>query len=177
MNLKPIAVMWLMVGGAGCATSSDQDAAAQAWSTGNDRFAGGYQVPTDGSLAAAAIFQVARYDWKVSGGDVRLRYHLPQGLVGGEVRVELEGPVVAGDELTLTGDAGTATCTRSQMQISCHEVFDGLPTLPIDVAVVEQLAAVEYDGPPEDRVQVANLFGSDPIGIAVIDLAQPREAD
>lgn len=138
-------------------------------------YAGRYTVPTGTELAAAADFAVAEVDWLVTGNTVTLEYGLPVGLVGGSVRVSLAGQLGApGDPLTLVGAAGTGTCTStSATAISCREQLTGLGTLPISMDVVRQTAAVDYAGPIADRVAVATLFGSDPIGFVDIDLGTP----
>lgn len=138
-------------------------------------YAGSYEVPTDSAeLAAAAIFDVEHIDWRVVGGVVTLDYDLPVGLVGGDVHVELSGALADGaTAVELTGPAGTGTCTRAGSIITCQELFTGLPALPISDAVVEARAAAEYAGPLAHRLAIAELFSTDPIGIAIFDLDHP----
>ncbi|MGE0869763.1 MAG: hypothetical protein AB7P03_14455 [Kofleriaceae bacterium] len=149
------------------------DAAAVALGTGGT-FAARYRVPVHAGLDAAAEFEVDRVRWKVEGNEVELRYRLPVGLVGGRVEVRLSGFLEDGaSTVDLVGDVGVASCAASSTTIECHEIFDDLGPLPRSVALVEQAAAIQYEGPISDRVQVANLFGSDPIGVVHIELDQP----
>lgn len=137
-------------------------------------FRGTYVVPTaPGSLAAAATFAVPEVEWTISGGVAELAYDLPLGLVGKDVRVTFSGPYQDGATSQLVGPPGTAACDAAAASVSCFEEMGGLKPLAPDLAVVEQLAAVEYAGPAADRVQVAQLFAADPIGVVEVDLGQP----
>lgn len=140
------------------------------------KFPGTYEVPVPAELAAAAIFDVPKIDWRVHEGRVELDYDLPLGLVGKPLRVSFEGPLdEAADTLTLTGDAGTATCTIAGGTIDCNETMHGLLPIEVDYDVVEERARAEYDGPVEDRLDVARRFSGDPIGIAHIDATAPLD--
>lgn len=134
-------------------------------------FAGRYQVPTSPDLAAAATFTVKEVDWTVANGVVTLEYALPVGLVGGSARVSLTG-ALAGTQASLTGAVGSGACTATATTVTCREDLVGLGAMPISIAAV-QAAATDYAGPVADRVSVANLFGSDPIGFVEIDLTTP----
>ncbi|MBA3499859.1 MAG: hypothetical protein M4D80_14030 [Myxococcota bacterium] len=137
-------------------------------------FAGNYNVPIATALDAAATFHVDEVDWTVVGSTVTLDYDLPVGLVGGDLDVTLTGEIDhATQTVALSGPAGTGTCTASASIISCREVFTNLGALPISIAVVEAYAAREYPGPVEDRVRVARMFASEPIGIVAFDLNAP----
>lgn len=141
-------------------------------------FTGRYRVPVSSELDAAAEFPIERVRWKVEDGDVTLRYRLPVGLVGGRVDVKLSGTLTAGaDSVELDGSMGIGSCTASETTIECHETFGDLGTLPRDIELVKRAAVQQYAGPVGDRVHVANLFGSDPIGIVTIDLDRPFIAD
>ncbi len=137
-------------------------------------YAGSYLVPTTTAPLDAATFPVASVEWTVVGGIATLHYDLPVGLVGGKLPVTFSGPISAGaTTLTLTGDAGVATCVATATTVVCHEVFGDLGTLPIDMAIIEQTAALEYAGAASDRIGVVLGFASDPIGDVTIDLQAP----
>lgn len=139
------------------------------------RFTGAYRVPTtDAGLATASTFTVPRVDWVIDGAIARLDYPLPVGLVGGDLTIRLEGSIEPGaTEVVLVDEVGTGTCTATAHIVTCSERFVGLGTLPISLAVVEQVAAAEYAGPASDRLEIANQFASDPIGVVEIDLDSP----
>ncbi|MBL0214345.1 MAG: hypothetical protein IPQ07_10700 [Myxococcales bacterium] len=137
-------------------------------------YAGRYRVPTDAGLANAASYLVDTVDWTVVGDVVTLHYDLPDGLVGGKLPITLSGSLVPGaTTLTLTGPEVTGSCVATPTSITCHEIFGDLGPLPISMAIVEQVAARDYPGPVADRVAVAVVFGSDPIGFVDIDLQAP----
>jgi hypothetical protein len=173
--------LWCMVlvasalGGCGADDRSsgggeDQNAAitapGQPLPTTSGTFRGHYVVPASPRLAAAARFAIDEVDLSVELGIATLRYYLPVGLVGGSVEVEFSGSLPSGaTSVTLkSAGGGTSTCTALATTITCHEIFGDLGPLPISMKVVRAYAAQEYPGPAEDRVAVANLFSSDPIG-------------
>ncbi|CAN5915477.1 hypothetical protein BH11MYX2_BH11MYX2_40420 [soil metagenome] len=137
-------------------------------------YVGTYTVPTDPQLEAAATFAVDRVRWELSGTALQLDYDLPIGLVGGSVRVRLTGTLAAGAKtLELTGELGTGTCTAVGAVVTCREDLAGIGPMPISSEVVAQRAANEYAGPASDRISVANIFGSDPIGFVTLDTSAP----
>ena len=142
-------------------------------------YAGVYRVPTvSDELAAAATFPIESADWTVTGELVTLHYDLPVGLVGGDVDVTLTGVLAPGaTRAELSGPVGTGSCTARGGIVSCTEIFDNIGTLPISVDVVARAAAMEYRGAVDDRVAVAMLFGSDPIGVLEFDLSMPELDD
>ncbi len=140
--------------------------------TGN--YAGHYLVPASSDLAAAATFTVDTVSWTVTGGVATLHYNLPIGLIGGRLAVDLSGPIAAGaTQIELTGVNATGTCVAAGTAITCHEVFGDLGVLPISMPVVQTTAAKEFAGPASQRVAIANLFSSDPIGVVDFDLSAP----
>lgn len=146
--------------------------------TTSGKFVGHYTVPTSLDLADAALFDVPEVEWSVSSGRVKLRYDLPVGLVGGDLSVTLSGPMPAGaTTVQLTSSQGSGTCTASGTVVTCNEAFTNLGTLPISEEVVEQTALLEYDGPVTDRIAVASIFSSDPIGTVDFDVAVPAADD
>lgn len=141
-------------------------------------YVGRYLVPVPDELAPAATYSVDHVDWEVQGSAVKLQYDLPEGLVGGRIRVVLDGTLDAGaTTMDVAGELATGHCVGSSDLVSCREEFFGLPALPIDMAVVQEAAALEYAGAVADREEVARLFGSDPIGIVELDLTRPVARD
>ncbi|MBA2539540.1 MAG: hypothetical protein H0V17_07895 [Deltaproteobacteria bacterium] len=141
-------------------------------------FAGNYEVPIAPALGDAATFEVDEVEWTVVGDIATLHYDLPRGLVGGKLDVTLSGEIDhATQTVALSSPVGTGTCSLSASIVSCREVFTNLGRLPISIAVVEQIAALEYPGPIEDRVRVATMFASEPIGIVAFDLDAPAIDD
>ncbi|MEO8700822.1 MAG: hypothetical protein ABI867_12305 [Kofleriaceae bacterium] len=142
--------------------------------TTSGSFASRYEVPVPSELATAADFAVDHAEWTVSGSTVTLHYDLPVGLVGGKAEVTLSGTLAAGaTTVALAGEVGTGTCVADATHLVCREELAGLGAMPISTTVVEQTAASEYAGPAADRVRVANLFASDPIGFVRLDLSAP----
>lgn len=140
-------------------------------------FSGTYQVPAPPNLAAAALYPVEGIKWSVAGQSAVLDYDLPKELVGSTLRVTFAGSVDAAGSAQLTGEVGTADCTVSAAEVVCHEVMRGLLPLEPDVDAVERLAAKTYAGAEQDRVDVARLFSTDPIGIVTIDLSSGKADD
>jgi hypothetical protein len=129
-------------------------------------------------LAPAATYPVDHVEWEVEGRRVKLHYDLPEGLVGGRITVELIGTLEAdATMMDVAGDIATGHCVGSPEVVSCREEFFGLPELPIDMAVVQEAAAVEYAGAVADREEVALIFSSDPTGIVDLDLSHPVPGD
>ncbi|MCE9578547.1 MAG: hypothetical protein K8W52_35805 [Deltaproteobacteria bacterium] len=142
--------------------------------TATGAYVGSYVVPTTTAPTDAATFPVTSVEWTVVDGVATLHYDLPVGLVGGKLPVSFSGPISPGATLlTLTGDLGVATCAATATTVTCHEVFGDLGALPINMAIVEQMAVTEYAGPVADRINVALGFSSDPIGNVTMDLQAP----
>lgn len=144
--------------------------------TTSGTFVGNYRVPVADApeLEAAASYPVAEVHWTLVGNTVTLDYHLPDGLVGGLIGIDLSGPLAAGaTQSDLAGDLAIGTCVAKAQIVTCAEDFGDLGVLPISMAVVDQAAAREYTGPVADRRAVAQRFSTDPIGILEIDFARP----
>lgn len=141
-------------------------------------YAGRYRVPTNPALATAATFDISDVDWTVVGSQVTLHYNLPVGLVGGHIPITLTGQLDPGStQVMLSGANGVGICVATSTQVTCQEAFAGLGALPLSSAVVEKAATTEYPGPIADRVAVATVFSSDPIGAIDIDLTKPVTDD
>jgi hypothetical protein len=186
IKLGCIVVIASALGGCGSDSSStnsgvDQNAAltapGQPLPTASGTFPGHYVVPAPPPLAAAARYSVDQVDWIVEHGIATLRYYLPVGLVGGSLEVEFSGSLRPGaTTVTLkSAGGGTSTCTALGTTVTCQEIFGDLGPLPISMKVVTAYAAQEYPGPAEDRVAVANLFSSDPIGFVNFNVARHGE--
>jgi hypothetical protein len=170
----------------GCAVDTPESAQSldqsgvttQTIPTTTGSFLGSYTVPTSAALASAGVFSVPEVDWTITAGVVTLHYDLPVGLVGGDLSVTFSAPLASGATTAqLTGTNGTSGCTASGTVVTCSEVFSGLGTLPISMAVVQQQAASTFSGPVASRVAVANLFSSDPIGTVSFDTSKPADDD
>jgi hypothetical protein len=129
------------------------------------RFAGTYEVP------------ISEVEWTLSGAEATLAYGLPRELLGKSLRVDFSGTLAADGTAHLQGEAGVADCTVSASALVCNEQMSGLLPLEPDLATVENLAQDSYAGPASDRLEVAQLFVADPIGIARVDLSKPVGAE
>lgn len=137
-------------------------------------YASAYRVPVSPELEAAATFTVDHVEWTVAGDLATLHYNLPDGLVGGKLDVTFTARIAPGaTSVELTGAQGRGTCVATATSLVCHEVFANLGALPIDPAIVDQMAALEYSGPLIDRQRVASQFASEPIGFVELALDQP----
>jgi hypothetical protein len=183
IKLSGVLLLAVTVGGCGAdaepmngsvpVQSSALIAPGQPLPTTSGTFRGHYVVPVPAHLVAAAKYPVDAVEWSVEHGIATLRYYLPMGLVGGSIEVEFRGSLAPGATsvvLKSTG-GGTSTCTALSTTVRCHEIFGDLGALPISMKIVRALAAQEYPGPVEDRVAVANVFSSDPIGFVDFDTA------
>jgi hypothetical protein len=166
----------------GCATSDaelseplQQRASTTPVPSTSGEFVGHYVVPAPSTLASAATFAVPEVEWTVTAGVATLHYDLPVGLVGGDVSVTLTGTLAPGaTTLQLTAGSGIGSCTAAGTQVTCSEDFGNLGAMPVSQTMVMQTAM--QDGvAPASRVQVATLFGGDPIGTVRFDLSQPSE--
>jgi hypothetical protein len=136
-----------------------------------------YEVPTgDPEMAAHAFFALPDVHYVTAGGIVTLTYDFPPELSGViDQPLELSGPVAADGSSTISGPAGTGTCTVEAGIVRCLEVFG--PGLQLDTAAA--LRGVDgYSSDPVARDLRAALiteFAQDPIGIVVFDLATASE--
>lgn len=166
------------IDGAGAPPESQRRAevAAQSLPATGGRFVGRYVVPAPADLADAAVFAVSEVRWRIANGVVTLHYDLPVGLVGGDISVTLSGTLSPGaTSVQLSGNVGTGWCSAQSTVVTCGETLHNLNNLPVNQAVVEQ-AAAEYPGPVANRLAVASLFSSDPIGSVEFDLTTPSSS-
>jgi hypothetical protein len=184
VNNPSFVLLAIALVGCGAASSQPPEAsaasAAGAASTAPAAPASGasYEVPVPADLASAATYTVGEVDWSVSpSGIAHLSYELPLGLVGQALEVDLSGPFDAATQTgTLTGAAGSATCTLSASNLTCNETLNGLLPLTPNLAVVQAVAAQDFAGPAQQRVDVAIRFSADPLGILHADLASNAAA-
>jgi hypothetical protein len=163
-----------------CSSSTSEPATSDEGAQGTPaavHFSGTYEVPTPPNLSAAARYAVEGITWSVEGQSAALDYDLPKELVGSALRVSFAGSLDTAGSAQLMGEAGTADCTVSAAEVVCHEVMRGLLPLEPDIDVVERLAAKTYAGAAQDRIDVARLFSTDPIGIVTIDLSSGKADD
>jgi hypothetical protein len=163
VNNPSFVLLAIALVGCGAASSQPPEAsaasAAGATSTAAAAPASGasYEVPVPADLASAATYNVTEVDWSVSpSGIAHLSYPLPLGLVGQALEVDLSGPF----------DAATQTGT-----LTCNETLSGFLPLTSNLAVVQAVAAQDFAGPAQQRVDVAIRFSADPLGILHADLA------
>lgn len=123
---------------------------------------GQYSVPVAAELTPFASYPIDSITSCVRGDVVELGYKLPALLVGKEQRVSFSGPYdPVSDSLELSGD-GTAACDVTASGWSCLEHFAGI------VVDLEKVAEEAAGLPPAEaaaRIDVAEAFGTDPIGI------------
>jgi len=162
---------------AGCGATSGAAVGDPAAPIVGPAFTGTYDVPTvTPDLAAAAHFAVAEVGWEVVGTTARLAYRLPVDLVGKTVRVDFVGTIdPATGVASLTGPAGTSQCTVTPTSLTCQETMRGLLPLQPDLQVVANRAAASGQTIAQ-RVQVAQVFSTDPIGVVKADLRSPASA-
>lgn len=171
MRISALGSLALLLVTSACSGAGDKTGGSN---TSTLTYAGLYRVPVSAALASAATFAMDEIDVTRANGVLTVDYALPPGLVGGNVRVNLSGPLDAtGAAATLNSGDGSGSCTLTVTRVVCNEAFVGLGALPISMAEVERLAALDYTGAVTDRVSVASTFGSDPIGILEIDLTTP----
>jgi hypothetical protein len=167
------AILVALVAIAGCSDGAGAGSGGGGAAAVSGSFTGTYEVPVPAELASAAVYVVPEVSWSIVGGVATLEYDLPLGLVGTRVRVAFTGAFDAATSTAhLTGAAGTADCTLAAGKVSCSEVMPGLVFTP-DYTVIASIAATDYAGPAQNRVDVAKRFAGDPIGIVHADLATP----
>lgn len=130
-----------------------------------------YEVPTtDGALAAHVFFAVPDVHYVTTAGIVTLTYDFPPELSGVvDQPLVFTGPVDAAGNATISGAAGTGTCTATGDIVRCTEHFSS--GLLLDPASARAMAS-SYSADPAARAarsSVIDLFASDPIGIVVFD--------
>lgn len=153
-------------GGAGTTTTTASGLPACPPDTGveppHTDLVGDYSVPVPAALEPYAHYPIDSVTACTRGDLLEIGYKLPALLIGKEEHVSFVGPYdPAADTLSLSGD-GTATCDVSAEGWSCLEHFVGIE---VDLEAVAEEAADLSPAEAAARIDVAEYFGSDPIGI------------
>ena len=127
-----------------------------------------YSVPVPASLEPYASYPIGDVSLCRTAGGIELGYSLPALLVGKKTRVSFAGgfdPTTGTYELS--SEDGTASCDPGTGSWSCLERFVGL-----EIDLTEVAAEAAALGPQEAaaRLEVAQLFSGDPIGVLDFDL-------
>lgn len=135
-----------------------------------------YEVPTTNpALAPHAYFPVPDVHYFAVGGTVTLEYDFPEELSGiVDQTVTLSGPIEPDGSSTLSGAQGTGVCTVENGIVRCVETFTDLPLDPARAMMLAGSYSPDAEAQAA-RVDVIELFVSDPIGIVVFDRALANE--
>lgn len=124
---------------------------------------GVYSVPVAPELEPYASYPVDDITLCWTGTAVHLGYSLPALLVGKKERVSFEGGWdPTSQTFALSSADGTATCTPSEPEWRCNEVF---ANIVVDLEEVADEAAGLDPAEVAARLEVAAQFANDPIGI------------
>jgi len=127
-----------------------------------------YSVPVPAALEPYAAYPIGDVSLCQSGDTIELGYSLPKLLVGKNTRVSFAGTYLAAEgTYELSSEDGTASCEPSDTSWTCFETFTGLE---VDLERVADEAAELPAAEAAGRVEVAERFGGDPIGILDFDL-------
>lgn len=122
-----------------------------------------YSVPVPAQLEPFASYLVEDVSLCRLSGGIELGYSLPALLVGKKTRVSFTGPFDATTgTYELSSVDGTASCELTGDAWSCLEHFSGLE---VDLEEVAEEAEGLSQQEAAARLQVAQLFSGDPIGI------------
>lgn len=126
-----------------------------------------YSLPVPPNLAQYAQFQLPAVENNPDSSHVELSYPLPQELTGNAAQtIQLKGEIVKGQPLVLEGDNASATCTITTYNAinQCQIVYR---KLNLNSAAVASFISQQFTDPAEiqGRLQVANLFASEPVGV------------
>jgi hypothetical protein len=128
------------------------------------RAGGTYRFPAPERLQAVASWKLLETALAVAEGNLTLKYVLPARLTGtARIEISLTGPARDGI-VALSGPQGEASCLVTAGGAACVVALRGLP---IDPADVEKYLRATSGSEPEFllRKEVADAFGSEPIGI------------
>lgn len=131
---------------------------------------GSYTVPVPTELAPYATFSLPDAKLERNATHVTLSYKLPAELVGADHEaITLKGKIRPGRALLLTGKYGDASCLSTNGKTECVVEYDDLEQ---DMTSAEAAIAVRTQDLAERaaRLEVAKLFGSEPVGIVEIKL-------
>jgi hypothetical protein len=131
-------------------------------------YAGNYHVPVPAELEPYADFEIVSVRLDVRGGELVLKYDLPELLIGEARGLSFRGAATPDGSYVLEGDDGTATCRSSADGWTCDEA---LFAVQLDVEKIERLLDSMSDAEAIGRRSVADRFSVDPIG--VLQIASP----
>ncbi len=124
-----------------------------------------YSVPVPTELAPYATFVLNSSTVTEDASGIVLSYDLPAELVGqNHPTIVLGGKKRPGNVLLLEGEFGEASCFSRNAKLECIVKYEDLE---IDLAGVERLLNQQVSDPHERelRLQVARIFGGEPVGI------------
>lgn len=127
-----------------------------------------YTVPVSAELAPYASFVLNSATVIEDQAGVVVSYDLPAELVGtGHPPIVLGGKKRPGQVLLLEGEFGEASCFSRHAKLECIVKYEDLE---IDLAGVENILNQRIADPHERelRLQVAKIFGGEPVGIVDI---------
>ena len=127
-----------------------------------------YSVPVPAELAPYATFVLNSATVIEDQAGVVVSYDLPAELVGtGHPSIVLGGKKRPGNVLLLEGEFGEASCFSRNAKLECIVKYEDLE---IDLAGVENILNQRIADPHERelRLQVAKIFGGEPVGIVEI---------
>ena len=128
---------------------------------------GTYTFPAPDGLKSVATWPLKLKKFDISGDHVMITYLVPGMVVGpSEVAIELVG-TAKGKFFKLKGPHAKAVCLRAKANLFCMVEMRALKTNQKDV---EKFLAGKVTDPTElkQRMQVAQAFGTEPIGILQI---------
>lgn len=129
---------------------------------------GTYTVPVPPQLAPYATFVMNDSQITRDNTGVVMTYDLPVELVGpNHPTIVLGGKHREGGIMLLEGEFGEASCFTRAEKVECIVQYEDLE---IDIAGVERILAARNISPHERelRLQVAKIFGGEPVGIVEI---------
>jgi hypothetical protein len=129
---------------------------------------GTYTVPVPAELAPFATFMLNDSQVTQDSTGVVVSYDLPAELVGpNHPTIVLGGKHRQGGIMILEGEYGEASCFSRNAKLECIVQYEDLE---IDLAGVENILNQRIADPHERelRLQVAKIFGGEPVGIVEI---------
>lgn len=124
-----------------------------------------YSVPVPEELVPYATFVLNSSTVVEDANVITVSYDLPAELVGANhPPIVLAGKKIPGNVLLLEGEFGEAACFNRNAKLECIVEYDDLE---VDIAGVERILTHRVTDPQERelRLQVAKIFGGEPVGI------------
>ncbi len=132
-------------------------------------YPGSYFVPVPAELVPYASFDLEEVRLELHGGELTLRYDLPELLLGNARGISFRGGSDESGIYTLGGDDGVATCQSTASGWDCDEVLSGID---VDVDAVDRILSGLPDREAAARRSVTDRFAVDPIGVLHIESAR-----